>query len=377
MKSRNQSEGTLLQAIRSRHTLMQSVLRFLRLLARCLYAGFLVRTGCVWFVKRQLRKRGAIITLAFHRVLREESFERTSSLPGILMKERTFRELVTYVRRHYEPVALAEAIPGNPSEKLNVVFTFDDGWRDNYTVVFPIARAYGLPFTIFVCPGVFGQRAPFWPEQTCSLLRALGKDDRNEISGTVEQLKHLPISERERYLSNLREKGIQRQAPPQRSSDDQVLSSGEILEMNRAGVSFGSHTQTHQILTSIPTDLVESELRQSKSAIEGLLGQPCTALAYPNGNWSGEIKNLVGTLGYRVAVTTQRGAWTRSSDDLAVPRSYMCEAGVTGLNGRFSAAMFECKAFWLAWRAMRKAILSVPNDAKFPSGSALTREVQI
>ena len=331
----------------------------------------------MWFVKRELRKTGAIITLAFHRVLSEESFERTNSLPGILMKERTFRELVTHVRRHFEPVALTEAIPGNPSDKLNVVFTFDDGWRDNYTVVFPIARAYDVPFTVFVCPGVFGKREPFWPEQTCSLLQALGKNDPNEISATVEQLKHLPISEREQYLSNLREKALQRQALPQPSNDDQVLSPGEILEMHRAGVSFGSHTHTHQILTSIPTELVDSELRQSKSAIEELLGQPCTTLAYPNGDWSREVKQLASTLGFRVAVTTQRGAWTRTSDDLAVPRSYMCEAGVTGLNGRFSAAMFEYKAFWLAWRAMRKAILSVPNETPFPRGSALTREVQI
>jgi len=317
-----------------------------------MYAGFLVRTGCVWFAKRQLRKRGTIITLAFHRVLTEDSFSRTGSLPGILMKEKTFQDLLAHVKQHYKPVALENAIPGNQSTKINVVFTFDDGWRDNYTIAFPIARAYGIPFTIFVCPGVLGQSEPFWPEQACSLMHTLGKD-AHEISATVEGLKRLPSSERDRYFSSLREQALRAGTLPQPSIEDQVLSSGEILEMHRAGVSFGSHTQTHQILTSLPMDVVERELAKSKSAVEELLGQPCTMLAYPNGDWSREVRDLAYDVGFRVAVTTQRGGWTKECNKLAVPRSYMCEAGVAGLNGRFSAVMFEYKAFWLAWRAMR------------------------
>jgi peptidoglycan/xylan/chitin deacetylase (PgdA/CDA1 family) len=356
-------------------TLLTSGLRYLRLLARCMYAGFLVQIGCVWFAKRQLRKRGTVITLAFHRVLSAHSFSRTNSLPGILMKEETFRDLLAHIKQHYQPVALENAIPGQQSEKINVVFTFDDGWRDNYTIVFPIARAYDIPFTIFVCPGVSGQTEPFWPEQACSLLRALGTNDR-EISATVEALKGLPRGERDRYLSSLREQALQAGMAPHPSTEDQVLSSGEILEMHRGGVSFGSHTQTHQILISLPMNLVEGELRQSKSAIEVLLGQPCTTLAYPNGDWSPEVRDLARHLGFRVGVTTQRGGWTKTCDRLAVPRSYMCEAGVAGLNGRFSAVMFEYKAFWLAWRAMRKLRSQVADETRIPHPTGLTNKVQ-
>ncbi|MGB9073632.1 MAG: polysaccharide deacetylase family protein [Terriglobales bacterium] len=310
----------------------------------------------MWWAKREVRKRGGIITLAFHRVLDDDSFATTNSLPGILVRERTFRDLVAYVMRNFEPVGLDDAMPGTRSQKIKVVFTFDDGWRDNYTIVFPIARASGLPFTVFICPGVSGQTAPFWPERACSFLRVLQTGDGNSaIPATIEELKHFPTDERERYLASLREQAIQRHALPQPLIGDQVLSSAEIIEMDKAGVGFGSHTHTHQILTSVPSDLAEAELRQSKSAIEELLGRPCTSLAYPNGDWSSETKSMAAKVKFTRAVTLDRGAWTSASDNLAIPRSYMCETTVTGFRGRFSPLLFEYVAFWLAWRAMGKA----------------------
>ena len=334
---------------------MNSILRRLRLPARCAYVNFLAWTGCLWWAKRQLHKRGAVITLAFHRVLDDVAFTRTNSLPGILVRERTFRDLVAYVKRHFEPIRLDDAAPGISSQKTKVIFTFDDGWRDNYTVVFPIARAYGLPFTVFICPGVLGQLGPFWPERACCLLRALQPSaGRDRIAETIEKLKQLPANDRTRYLAGLQEQVLRRHAVTQPAMDDQLLSRFEILEMSKAGVSFGSHTHTHQILTRIPAELAETELRESKLAIEELLGHSCTSLAYPNGDWSDDIKCLAGNLGFRTAVTTNRGAWTPASDNLTIPRSYMCETSVTGLRGRFSPTMFEYVAFWRAWRATRE-----------------------
>jgi len=335
------------------------MLKSLRLSARVAYVSVLAWTGCLWWAKRQLRRSGAVITLAFHRVLDESSFAKTNSLQGILVKEQTFRELVAHVTRHFQPIALEDAIPGKPSQKIKVAFTFDDGWRDNYTVALPIARASGLPFTVFVCPGLSGRIEPFWPEHAYSLLRALRKEQNDsEIVAMIEGLKHLPSEERERYLASLREEAILHQVMPQPSGEDRVLSSAEIVEMAKSGVSFGSHTHTHQILTTISMESVELELAQSKLAIEKLLGRPCTTLAYPNGDWSPEIAHIAGRVGFRTAVTTQRGAWTQASDTLAIPRSYVCEAGVTGLHGGFSPAMLEYKVFWLAWRAMKR-----PNNS--------------
>ena len=324
-----------------------------RLLARCIWVCLLAWTGCLRWAKRCLRDRGAIVTLTFHRVLDDSCYRTTNSLPGIVIRERTFRELVKYVAAQCEPVALTDATPSLPSGRIRMAFTFDDGWRDNYATAFPIFRAYGVPVTIFVCPGVLGMTTPFWPEQVSTLLHATRPDlDTEQLAKVIEWLKPKTPEQRETYLAEL--SGAREcSSPIEPQTVDATLSWDEIVEMDKAGVCFGSHTDTHQILTTVPSDLAREELRHSKAILEKELGKPCQVFAYPNGDWSPETRQIVEETGFRRATTTWRGVWTSASDPLTIPRSNVCESNVVGISGRFWPAMFEYTTLWKAWRATR------------------------
>jgi peptidoglycan/xylan/chitin deacetylase (PgdA/CDA1 family) len=323
----------------------------LRLLARCAWVCMLAWTGCLRWAKRRLRDSGAIVTLTFHRVLDDISYRTTNSLPGTVIRERTFRELVRYLAGWCEPVALADAAPGAPRETVQIAFTFDDGWRDNYTTAFPILTAYGVPVTIFVCPGVLGKTMPFWPEQVAALLRATQFDrDPRQLETAVEWLKRQSPQRREKYLAEIRERGGGYSFPFE-GPEDATLSWDEIVEMDKAGICFGSHTNTHQILTTIAANLAREELAHSKAMLERVLDKPCQFFAYPNGDWSPESQQMVRETGFTQGFTTQRGVWTSASDPLAIPRSNVCESNVVGITGRFWPAMFEYTTLWKAWRA--------------------------
>ena len=86
-----------------------------------------------------------------------------------------------------------------------------------------------------------------------------------------------------------------------------------IFAMDRAHVRFGSHTHTHQILTTVPADVARRELRDSKREIEQALGHDCDVFAYPNGDWSPETRAMLAESGYRLAFTTKRGPWTAAT----------------------------------------------------------------
>jgi peptidoglycan/xylan/chitin deacetylase (PgdA/CDA1 family) len=331
---------------------MTVIVSYLRFLARCMWVGVLAWTGCLRWAERRLRDRGAIVTLTFHRVLEDSSYRATNSLPGIVIRECTFRDLVRYVACRCEPVAFADAVLGTSCGTIRVAFTFDDGWHDNYTTAFPIVRAYRVPITIFVCPGALGKTAPFWPEQALALLRATRLDSGpNQLMEVIESLKRFTPERREQYLAELSERAGSRCSPIELSTVDRTLSWDEIVEMDKAGVCFGSHTDTHQILTTIPATVAQKEVRHSKVALERMLGKPCQVFAYPNGDWSPETRHIVEEMGFVRAVTTQRGVWTSVSDPLAIPRSNVCESNVVGITGRFWPAMFEYTMLWKAWRA--------------------------
>jgi peptidoglycan/xylan/chitin deacetylase (PgdA/CDA1 family) len=125
----------------------------------------------------------------------------------------------------------------------------------------------------------------------------------------------------------------------------------ELPALRRKGIDLGSHTYSHQILTQIPLEAAAKELRSSRAAIEGALLSPCETFAYPNGNCSLEIRNLVAQAGYKMAFTTQTGLWTSGCDPLQVPRINISEDRIVGPLGKFSRAMFEYQVFWRGRRA--------------------------
>lgn len=325
-----------------------------RRVLRWLWANILGASGCLWWAKRQLRRSGAVVPLTFHRVLRDADSRRTHSLPGVVLLESTYRKLVRHVVRRFDPVDLRKSEPRTRSCRLRVALTFDDGWMDTYTVALPVAREWGVPFLVFVCPQLVDQEIPFWPERLVALIRATQPSTRTkEIETLIENLKLATPEQREAYLAKLRETSQRQAGSIDSTSIDRTLSWAAIAEMHQEGIGFGSHTQTHQILTAIPLDVARQEVRTSKAAIESVLAEDCDTFAYPNGNCSPEIQNILAEAGFRLAVTTARGAWTTASDYLAIPRSNICEDNVTGRTGRFSATMFEYTTFWKAWRATK------------------------
>lgn len=314
------------------------------------WACLLIATGALWSVKRCLKAHRAVIVLALHRVLDDADYQRTSSLKGMLLRRRTFEKLVAYAAGRFEIVDLLEAPPAKESRRLRCAFTFDDGWSDNYSIVLPIAHAYGIPVTIFLCPGLIGLNKPFWPEQIAARLKAARPAARErEIERFIERLKNCTPDVREEFTATF----VATDARcPNDDWHDGTLSWTDILEMDASGVRFGAHTQTHQVLTSLPEGQARRELLESKAALERTLKKPCRLFAYPNGNYSDQTRKLLAEAGISLAFTTRRGVWTAASDPLAIPRLVVDETDFSSPLGWFSPAMFEYTVFWKNWRAM-------------------------
>ena len=353
---------------------MTNIVTRLRLLARCLWVQFLDWFGYLRRAEKALREQGAILTLTLHRVLDDVSYAETNSLSGIILRERTFQELVRFVTESYDPVDLAQATPGSIASRLRVVVTFDDGWRDNYTTAFPIIRAARLPVTIFVCPALLQQDQPFWPERAIRLLKTSAKKDArpDQFSDEIERLKACTTDERDRFFREIDSANNGQSFDLARNTVDQTMSWTEILEMNQSGVRFGSHTDTHQILTTISPDAARSELQLSKVALEATLGNACQEFAYPNGNWSAVTRRLVQEAGFARALSTEHGPWIAKSDPLAIPRMNVSEGNVVGLTGRFSPAMFRYTTAWKAWRSMHRNSLDLPAGLRTPKSPSPT-----
>ena len=80
-----------------------------------------------------------------------------------VIREDLFREQMKFLKDNgynpltmdqlYEYVVNGAAVPEKP-----VVLTFDDGYADTYTIVYPLMKEYGFPATVFINPGDVGTR---------------------------------------------------------------------------------------------------------------------------------------------------------------------------------------------------------------------------
>jgi peptidoglycan/xylan/chitin deacetylase (PgdA/CDA1 family) len=309
--------------------------------------------------------------------LDDRSFDRTDSLPFIVVRERTFQKLIHYVAKHYHPVDARIAVPGGVAKRLRVAFTMDDGWQDNYTHALPILLTAGIPATVFMCTGLAGEDAPFWPEQVRRVLRpglaqSCGRRSERLLEALVESLKYCSPESRDRHVRML----LNQSGGPCKaeSSDiDRTLDWEQVLEMDRHGIRFGSHSHAHPILTAIPLEEAAQEIEESKRTLESRLGSECDLFAYPNGDWSPAIREQLAECGFRRAFTTERKAWLPETDLLSIPRAHIQQEDLVGFGGTFSAAMFEYATIWKVWLATRHGTWSNPRNTQ-PPAIAVRRE---
>jgi peptidoglycan/xylan/chitin deacetylase (PgdA/CDA1 family) len=218
-------------------------------------------------------------------------------------------------QRQVPVIHLGEAVARLRNGNLSpfVVLTFDDGYRDNYDALFPIAREFDLPFTIFVTSGLVDRTVPMWWD---TLERVEAKTRRSQTGrGLVEDPAFVALAERFRRsaIPDQHEilEDLERRHPGVETSSayERALTWPMLREMAASGLAtIGAHTATHRMLSSLSETDITFELDWSRNRIEQETGIRPRHLAYPFGQPSEvgpDASNIARRLGFEAAFTTE------------------------------------------------------------------------
>ncbi len=102
--------------------------------------------------------------------------------------------------------------------------------------------------------------------------------------------------------------------------DESFLSADMIKDMYENGMEIGSHTMTHNELTTLTADSLAKELSGSKEALSKISGSEITQLCYPSGRNNSKVREAVKAADYRCAVTTEWGFAAEAQGLLSLKR---------------------------------------------------------
>ncbi|MDA8166005.1 MAG: polysaccharide deacetylase family protein [Desulfobacteraceae bacterium] len=265
---------------------------------------------------------GARLVLMYHQVVAARP--ATDHRAGMEITAATLKAHLAELGRHFELVSLARIADPEPSGRPLCALTFDDGWRDNYEVAFPILRQLGVAATIFLPAGLIGTGRHPWFARLWALAaqaRDEGKGQafaaffarrlpgwgrpglgEGQLPALVAAMLAVPGTEIEETIGE----AFMALGLAERSTR-QLLSWEEAACMGRGGVSFGSHGLRHYALPPLPRTEKEAEIGDSLAILRAK-GLPVVPFfCFPNGRWDRESLDLLAEAGYRGGVTTDMG----------------------------------------------------------------------
>jgi peptidoglycan/xylan/chitin deacetylase (PgdA/CDA1 family) len=278
------------------------------------------------------RLRGAAVILCYHRVV--EGDPDPYSIPGTQIDLQRFIAQVRGLCRKYRIIPFSlmlEKLKKGILDPDALVLSFDDGFKDNFTIAYPVLRSYGSPAVFFISPEMLGSRSLIWNNRAWFLLNqgtrrgflqwrnqklALASElerlrARNVINQTLAPLKE---EDREPLLKEIAD----RLSSPLRPSEESeiMLNHENLCDMIAGGLAeFGSHSLTHPLLPICDEMQRTQEVADSRKKLEKVLGRPVAYFAYPGGAFNEKTIQSVRNAGYEAAVITKDGL-VRTGDDL-------------------------------------------------------------
>lgn len=178
--------------------------------------------------------------------------------------------------------------------KKYIILTVDDGYKDNYEILYPLLKKYNMKAVIFLVSGLKYNK---W---------------------TVES-----SNEKQFYL----------------------MSDEEVLEMQNSGlVEFGGHTLTHLSFLSSTEEEAKYEIFEDKKITERRLNKNLKVFAYPYGHRKEETKKIVKNSGYLFAVSTDTGSGIITEDFFDIRRTAIDKTSLFDFLRKISPGYLQYKA---------------------------------
>lgn len=347
-------------------------------------SSILKRVVYPWLANSGYLRRHAVgrsfCVVNYHGILPEAYEVSDPQQDACLVSAQTFRDQLRLLKKCYHVVSPEQVrdwvVDGKDLPEQAVLLTCDDGLRNALTDMTPILREEGLSCLFFVMgASARGESQTLWYEDLYRLLMAapartysfealqlridLGEREQRRSAwwSLVKKLSQCGQSARDRFIGTCRiQFGLSEQqnagctnceAHSRRFS---LLNVNELRQLGEQGMSIGSHTLNHPMLSLQPSDMAWKEISESRSVLQNAVGKPVWALAYPFGDAASVTPRemqMAEQAGFQCAFMNIDGGFGAQLPKFALPRVHVTadmnlsefEAHVSGFHRDFRSRL--------------------------------------
>lgn len=288
---------------------------------------------------------------------------RNSRYPNIKgMDISLFKKQINFYKENFTFVTIEDVIAsydeGIPLPENSLLLTFDDGYIDHYTSVFPILQENGIQGSFFISGKTFSENVLLDVNKIHFVLASapidqlykeiLDKIDdvirnnechdlpsKEELSwkyATTERFDGkevvyvkrmlqtvLPESIRNRIASELFSKYVG--IDESKFAHELYMNIDQIKCMKRNGMFIGLHGYDHYWLGNLPKEKMESDISASLNALSEVVERDNYIMNYPYGNYNDDVLDFLRKTGCKLGMTTEaKIADVKKDDRLLLPR---------------------------------------------------------
>lgn len=229
------------------------------------------------------------------------------------------------------------------------LITFDDGYRDNYDVAFPILKAAGVPATFFITTGFIDTPCIAWWDEIAWMVRTSQRNSI-ELVGWIPNPLSFDEPDREQAVRTLLRAYKAMPADSTASFLDAIAGATEsgrygategespwmnwemLREMHLAGMTVGGHTVTHPILARASRERQRAEIMGCSKRLAEEIGEPMRYFSYPVGGheaFDSVTRELLREAGVQIAFSYYGGFRGRNDWDNYDVRRVRIDASVS------------------------------------------------
>lgn len=147
------------------------------------------------------KKSFSVVIVDFHRVVQNYDGNLFPE-PAYCLPIKSFERILAFLKKYFSIWTLDEVVgalkDNKKIEKPVVAVTIDDGFKDNYDMIYPLLKERNIPATIFLTTGMIGTDKRIWVDR---IAEAIANTKNTQI--TISSWKK---SAKKYNISNLREK---------------------------------------------------------------------------------------------------------------------------------------------------------------------------